>query len=663
MPAEPAIGDLLGDYRIESVLGRGGMGVVYVAADLRLGRRVALKVLAPSLSEDIKLVQRFVRESRMAAAIEHPNIIPIYDAGESNENFYIAMRVVDGADLGKVLRSEGPLDPSRALSLLRQVGSALDAAHARGLVHRDVKPANMLVSADTAEGAEHVYLTDFGLTKPTAGASGLTEVGQFVGTIAYVAPEQVRGDAVDARADVYSLGCVLFECLTGRPPFTGPTDVAVIMAHLNDDRPLVTAARPELGSGIDAVIAKALAKDPDERFATCLELIGAAATALLPMDRPTGVDAGRSTGTGADRRRGRGRGRRASVAPSAATEPVVSVLTAPLPAEPRDAAGLGQASPRRRRRRLLAGGIAAVVIVGGTIAAVLALGGGTQEVQSTLPKLMVMTVDGSDAHVVAGAVPNGGPTWNADSGSLAFAGRTKNGIFTVGLDGTNLTRVSPKSETGEHRNPAWSPDGRFIAYQVEIDQLFSVWVVPAGGGDAVMVSPKDLRAVNPTWSPDGKEIAFEVDRGNLLTELWIAEWDGVTPSHVAPIGGSDHPLVGQAPAWQPTRGSTAIAFERQSQIFLGDVSGSDPCPLTPPSTTTLSPSWTVDGRRVVFAKDVDGVAELTQVDGTCDGSHVESPLVAGRVTVGDSVAFSPDGRLVAFVQRARTFATSSASAS
>jgi serine/threonine protein kinase len=227
-------------YRIEARVGRGGMGEVYRAVQLDLGRRVALKILAPQLAADDRFRRRFLRESRIAACIDHPNIIPIYQTGEQGDLLYIAMRYVDGPDLATLLRREGRLEAARVLAIMAQVASALDAAHERGLVHRDVKPANILLATGLAGSDGHCYLCDFGLIKEVDSeqvASALTATDQFVGTIPYVAPEQIEGTAVDGRTDVYSLGCVLFHCLTGSVPFEGTSDVEVVFAHLGKPPP------------------------------------------------------------------------------------------------------------------------------------------------------------------------------------------------------------------------------------------------------------------------------------------------------------------------------------------------------------------------------------------------------------------------------------------
>jgi DNA-binding beta-propeller fold protein YncE/tRNA A-37 threonylcarbamoyl transferase component Bud32 len=267
------IGTELAGYRIEALLGRGGMSVVYRADHARLKRKVALKLLAPELAEDERFRERFLRESQLAASLDHPNVVPIYDAGEVEGLLYIAMRYVPGTDLKALLRNEGALEPERALALVAQVGSALDAAHERGLVHRDVKPSNVLLAG--REGREHCYLADFGLSTSASDRSAATDPQQIVGTIDYVAPEQIRGAEVDGRADVYSLACLLYESLTGDVPFRHVSDVAVIYAHLEEPPPKASGRGAALGPELDAVLARGMAKAPEERWETCAALVQA----------------------------------------------------------------------------------------------------------------------------------------------------------------------------------------------------------------------------------------------------------------------------------------------------------------------------------------------------------------------------------------------------
>ncbi|HET7296023.1 MAG TPA: serine/threonine-protein kinase [Gemmatimonadales bacterium] len=276
----PLVGEDFAGYRLRAVLGRGGMSVVYEAENPRLGSTIALKVLAPELSTDDVFRARFLKESRIAASLNHPNVIPIYDTGPCGELLFIAMRYVAGSDLRSVLAHGGRISPGQALLLVGQTGRALDAAHRHGLVHRDVKPANVLIERGAEGDPDHVYLADFGITKHTLSRSGLTATGQFVGTIDYIAPEQIQDKPVDGRTDIYSLGCVLYECLTGRVPFVKSVDAAVIWAHVEEPPRPPSSVNDELPREIDEVIARALAKEPAERYATCREFLSAAEAAF-----------------------------------------------------------------------------------------------------------------------------------------------------------------------------------------------------------------------------------------------------------------------------------------------------------------------------------------------------------------------------------------------
>ncbi|MFD9407920.1 serine/threonine-protein kinase [Streptomyces sp. NPDC059989] len=290
------IGQQIASYRIERLIGRGGMAVVYSAKDLRLDRTVALKLIAPERARDDTFRRRFTHESRVAAKIDHPHIVPIYEAGETDGVLYIAMRYVSGLDLRALLDRDGPLPPTTALRIAAQVASALDAAHDHDLVHRDVKPGNILVSAGTdSDHPEHVYLTDFGLTKKSLSLSGITTAGEIVGTLDYMAPEQISGRPVDGRCDLYSLACVVYECLTGGPPFQREEDMALLWAHQYDPAPLLTERDAGLAPAADAVMAKALAKVPEDRYESCLEFVAAlrAATgsgAGLGVESPARTD-------------------------------------------------------------------------------------------------------------------------------------------------------------------------------------------------------------------------------------------------------------------------------------------------------------------------------------------------------------------------------------
>lgn len=268
---------IISGYSLEEVIGRGGMGVVYRAEQLELGRRVAVKLIASERSADPAVRERFKQESRLAASIDHANVIPVYEAGEDDGLLFIAMRLVDGVDLAQLLKRTGALEPARALRLLEQLAGALDAAHSLGIVHRDVKPANALLT--TAE-PEHLYLTDFGVSKSMGSNGSLTRQGEWVGTLDYLAPEQLRGDEVTAAVDIYALAGMLYHCLTGEPPFPRDSDGAKVLAHMSEPPPRASERMASVPLAIDAVIARGLEKDPAARYPSAWSLARAAADAL-----------------------------------------------------------------------------------------------------------------------------------------------------------------------------------------------------------------------------------------------------------------------------------------------------------------------------------------------------------------------------------------------
>ena len=275
MATEVSPGTTFAGFRVDSLAGRGAMAAVYRARNEENGSLVALKLLDASRQ---RFRERFLRESELASSLEHPHVVRTLSAGEEDGQLYLAMEYIDGLDLRQLLRRDGRLEPERAVGIVEQAGAALDVAHKRGLVHRDVKPGNILVRED--EDGEHAYVCDFGLARHVSSVSSLTGDRGFVGTIDYVSPEQIEGAPVDARADVYSLGCVLYECLTGVRPYDRDSELAVVFAHLNEPPPKATDVRPELPAAFDDVFANALAKSRDERYSSCGELAAAARAAL-----------------------------------------------------------------------------------------------------------------------------------------------------------------------------------------------------------------------------------------------------------------------------------------------------------------------------------------------------------------------------------------------
>jgi YVTN family beta-propeller protein len=470
-------GSVLGDFRIDDEIGRGGMGVVYRATQVSLGRPVALKVISEALSDREGFRERFERESRLAASLDHPNIIPVYAAGEHDGVLFIAMRYVDGTDLRALLSAEGAFDPPRAAGVVAQVASALDAAHERGLVHRDVKPANVLVAA--RGGGEHTYLTDFGLTKRTASDSGLTAAGEWVGTLDYVAPEQLRGESVDGRADVYALGCVLYELLTGQVPFARDDDIAKLWAHISDPAPSALELAPDTPSPLAAVAACSMEKDPRDRFQTAGDM-GRAALAAVPGLGDTGQRARMAAG----RRRGVPGGDGWTRAGE----------TAVLPDERRSRF-------RARRPALLAAAALLAACAAGL--AVLLLSGGESEPE---------TAGGASA----GRQPAGFVTDRIRVGdSPAGVGLEGDSAWIANEGDATVTRVD--LSTRRARRPAIHVGKNPTAVGTGAG---SVWVANSGGGSVTRIDARSGRVLQ-TIPVGGGPIDIAVG----VTSVWVSTQD------------------------------------------------------------------------------------------------------------------------------------------
>ncbi|MBK5219585.1 MAG: serine/threonine protein kinase [Thermoleophilia bacterium] len=381
-PHSVGIGDVLGDFRVIKKLGEGGMGVVYLAEDERLERRVALKVIAPHLARDDDFRKRFTTEAKSAAAIDHPNAVTVYSSGTIDGNLYIAMRYVNGTNLRSALRQSGPLDARAAAAIVTEVGSALDAAHAAGLVHRDVKPENILLEGEPGEGK--AYLTDFGLTKGGSGDAGveLTGTGQWVGTIDYVAPEQIKAGKIDARTDVYALGCVLYEVVTGSVPFAG-NDMQKMWGHVNEPFPSSSAGQDGEESQLGSVIERATGKDPDDRYPSAGDL-ARAATAAVHDEEVDVEEASVATGAAAvgmaevaeTRKLPKPESLAPGMAPTVAGRPTLPPRRPPQPPPRREpqptGSGSGSGSNATRTAAIIGG---AVVIAAGLLAAAVVIAG------------------------------------------------------------------------------------------------------------------------------------------------------------------------------------------------------------------------------------------------------------------------------------------------
>ena len=566
--AEVTIGSTVGGYRIEAVAGEGGMGRVYRAVQVALHRPVALKLIVPELADDPDFRARFERESLLSAAIDHPNVIPVYEAGEADGRLFIAMRWVEGTDLRSLISRTGPVPPARVVAIGEQVAAALDAAHRSGLVHRDVKPANVMLT--DAHGREHAYLTDFGLTKRTASATALTRTGHFVGTPDYMPPEQIKGERADARSDVYALGCLLFHALTGRTPYDRDSDVAKIYAHLNDPPPSVVETVPDAPPGLDAVIGRALAKDADDRYPSAGDL-GRAAAAALAGERPSQPERSLATGLAApapstvgtpgaaptEAARTAAAATDAAATEAAPTEaaPPAAPAGAPSAAGPRAPAppagpAAPPARPRRRAMQVALVALAVVAVVGAALAIAGVFSGGSDEEPASVSPSDEPVAEPADEPAddgppeVVATIPAG----NGPDG-IAVDGTT---VWVSNSAGNTLTRLDTDSNEpiGDPIPVGRNPD------EVEAEDGI-VWVANTDDGTVTRLEadpePGATETVPVGAGPEGLSLGAQL--------LWVANGDDDSVSRVdrasatavgSPIAVGNYPIgifVGENFVW------------------------------------------------------------------------------------------------------------------
>ncbi|HUC56924.1 MAG TPA: serine/threonine-protein kinase [Streptosporangiaceae bacterium] len=673
-------GSRIAGYVIERELGAGGMATVYLAADERLNRRVALKVLSAELAEDNAFRLRFIRESRVAASVDDPHIIPVFEAGESAGVLFIAMRYVPGGDVHTHIRESGPLPKSKAALILSQVASALDAAHRHDLVHRDVKPANMLMDVSTGgDRPDHVYLSDFGISKDVMSGSALTSTGLFVGTLDYMAPEQIEGQPVNGRADQYSLACSAFELLSGTPPYVREQAMAMIWAHVKDEPPALTSRRPDLPPQVDDVLARALAKSPADRYGTCREFAGALREALRLPQYESGESAipGHAPRTPTEAVPPAP----AAAAPAAAPAPTPMPLApayapTPTPVQPPPGygpypqyylpatgpvpTGPGQVDRRGRQRSLLivlGACLVAAAIVAGSLLLRSALTSGQNTSGSRLnPAGNSASHPGSRATTppatrapssfthLAKLVPAGASTGVS---TLAFsgAGTGADSLATAGPNGTvYLWNPATGKETGTVSLPdlnpvnalAFSPDGHTLAIADSAGSVY-LWNV-AGQSQPVELSPvSGSKIESVAFNAAGTTVAAGDASGDI--RLWNVAAKNMTSEFSDP--GSS--------------GVNALAFSPDgSQLVSGDYNGdadifqvatsTEVRTLTVPGGAVLAVGFSPDGQTLATGS-YNGSTYLWNVaDGNQDGAPLTDPNPGPAV---ESLAFSPDGSLLA----------------
>ena len=683
-----APGSRVAGYLLESQIGAGGMAVVFRARDERLSRMVALKVLAPGLAADDAFRQRFIRESRAAAAVDDPHIIPVYEAGESGGVLFIAMRLVVGGDLRSVMLREGPLPADRAAALLSPVASALDAAHSAGLVHRDVKPANVLVDARPGR-PEHVYLSDFGLSKRAAAAAGLTGSGQFMGTAEYAAPEQINGRPVDGQADQYALACVAFEALTGAAPYARPEPMAVLWAHLSEPPPSLAMRRPDLPRPVDRIMARALAKEPHQRYESCLEFIDElrAALGLAPYVAAT------SSGPRTQMKVAGQDVTPQTTAAVAADTPVGADVTG-RPTDPRRGRHSSgeSAQPDRSRRRRIGLAVLAVVVLAAVGAVAAAThgsfghhpsaasqgaaqpgGGGSQAgIAVTVSRIGALTDPGSTGVNAAAFSPSGrmlatadqnGSTylWNvaAHSRLAALTDPSSDGVHSVAFspngknlatadhnDSTYLWNVAGRDLTATLGGPgigqvdaaAYSPHGKMLA-TADMDGSTYLWG-PGGSIIATLPDPGASNVYGVAFSPNGQTLATaDIDGSTYL-------WNTATDGRIATLAGPSA-LGVYGVAFSPN-GKILATADQDGNTYLWDVASRRRiATLTDPGSnpTVSSVAFSPDGK-ILATADLNGGSYLWDVATGHRVATLSGPSPDSNVEMS-SVAFSPNGKIIA----------------
>lgn len=598
MSPDLAPGSTFAGHRIEGVAGRGGMGVVYRARHLALNQQRALKLVAPHLSEDSTFRRRFQRESRLAASIEHPNVIPIHHAGEEGGQLYVAMRYVRGTDLRQLIAGAGRLAPTQAVAIVAQVAAALDAAHARALVHRDVKPENVLLEGD--DGGEHAYLTDFGISKLAGSSDSVTATGGFIGTVDYTAPEQIEGGPVDRRTDVYSLGCVLYHAVTGELPFPRDTQLAKLFAHANAQPPVASDVAPEVPKALDRVLLHAMAKDPDERYAAAGEL-GAAAFEAVGLEGQAATAQPMPAGPAMAHREPHDG--RSDAGPAAAP-------TARLPT------AAGPTSSRRRRLVGVAAALALAAAIAAAAAAGLLPGGGS----------------GSDEPAPSEApVTTGDPIRVGDAPTHVAV--TDEAVWVPSRSDDSVSRIDPDRNrtVGRPIEVGDEPTG------IAVDEAGDLWVANEADGTVSRVDTARGRTV-AVVRVGRRPSDVAVGEG----AVWVANEGDRTVSRIDPLRDRvvDEILVGNEP-----RG-VAVG---EGSVWVTNIDDDTVSKIDPDSNRTVGRPIEVGGRpgevavgegAVWVANNFDGtITRLEPSSGQVSGGPIEVGSHPRGVAVGDGTVW------------------------
>ena len=632
-PSERRLGQQVGDYLVEEQIGRGGMGVVFRARHVGTGAIVALKLMAPDLADNLIFRERFIREAEASPNLSHPNIVPVLDSGEADGELFITMKLIEGVDLKALIETGGPLDPKRTLSIFRQVASALDAAHESGMVHRDIKPQNILiVPRATPQDEDLAYVTDFGLVRPLSSETSASRTGQVFGSVPYMAPELIEGLPADGRADVYALGCVLYECLTGKVPFERDNEVSTVWAHIHEDPPMLTDTRRDLPGGLNDVVFNAMAKHPDDRFLTCGEFV---------TELELGI------------------GRKLSSIKTKHVRPLVARVprrkTEREVWSPNFFPELSRVRAASRERFDWRKPVAIAV-------AILLLSSIQVGRDGGIPQAVADVADAADAvadSVVAAVVD---PQPEPDAiGSNSNKDRTK-------VKATDpkpirpsarkklkalLPVAAPAAPNGDTGSPPAvsepvSDPGKIIWARTTIGPGAvnttgsDIWMMDPDGTDQTNLTRTEIMEWWPSWSPDGTHIAFVIVRPPDVTaqDIWVMEADGSNRQDLGLCPG-----VGRCGklAWSPD--GRRVAYAQGNDLWVADLANGtrellvagqlqEPNPML--GGRGSGPTWSPDGDRLAFMCGEDlCVTAANGGEFHVIGRGLENP------------AWSPDGELLA----------------
>lgn len=594
------IGKSFGQYEIKGLLGKGGMASVYRATQISMNRDVAIKIMSPELSGDEEFINRFEREAQFFATLQHPHILPVIDYGESGEHIYIVMRLVEGGSLDEFLR-KGALSLAQTVRMVSQIGDALTFAHNKGVVHRDLKPNNVLL-----DEYHNCYLTDFGLAKLLQGTTRLTRTDAIMGTPTYMAPEQWTGSDVDSRADIYALGVMAYEMITGKLPFEGDTSYVLMYKHMNE---MPVSPREHLGSlppAVEDALLRALAKDPADRFQSAEAMAQALRDAVegrtaastfgvAPQPKETPETKASVTRPNADIPLG-GDTFIGTPALSKPAEGATVVDSKTALSGAAAAAGTAvQPAPTRKFSMPLVGGLALVAIA--VVAAV----------------VILLSGQGGEADTTDPTIQAGGVDLSSIRGSIAYNRSTTESqdIYRMNADGTALRFIATGGK------PSWSPDGRYIAFDSGFTGDPELFLVSVDGTELRnLTNSPDSQEYYASFSPDSSQIVFHSDRsGNF--DIYVMNIDG---SNVRAL--TNNPANDQWPSWSPDGEQIAFTSQRDGnlEIYVMDSDGSNVRRITENPAADLWVVWSPDGSEMVFQSNRDGNLEIYVMNN--DGSNV-----------------------------------------